>query len=78
MNASLNDVLMNVSLNGSSLSDVYHLVVVVGVVNDVVNGVVSDGVYVSYFDLTYLFYIIEYEKKFKRTENFLYKLKKNE
>jgi len=77
MSASLNDVLMNVSLNGSSLSDVY-LLVVVGVVNDVVNGVVSDGVYVSYFDLTYLFYIIEYEKKFKRTENFLYKLKKNE
>jgi hypothetical protein len=76
MNASLNDVLMNVSLNGSSLSDVYHLVVVVGVVNDVVSDVVSDGVYVIDFDLTYLFYIIEYEKKIKRTENFLYKLKK--
>jgi hypothetical protein len=75
MNVSLSDVLMNVSLSDSSLSDVYHLVVV-GVVNDVVNGVVSDGVYVIDFDLTYLFYIIEYEKKFKRTENFLYKLKK--
>jgi hypothetical protein len=75
MSVSLNDVLMNVSLNDSSLSGVYHLV---DVVNDVVSGVVSDGVFefVIDVDLTYLFYIIEYEKKFKRTENFLYKFKK--
>jgi|688.fasta_scaffold394255_3 hypothetical protein len=61
---------MNASLSDSSLNDVYHLVV--GVVNYVVSGVVNDGVFgfVIGFDLTYLFYIIEYEKKFKRTENF--------
>jgi len=76
MSASLNDVLMNVFVSASSLSDVYHLV---GVVNDVVNGVVSDGVfgYLIDVDLTYLFYIIEYEKKIKRTENFQI-IKKNE
>jgi hypothetical protein len=58
MSVSLSDVLMNVSLSGSSLSDVY-LLVVVGVVNDVVNGVVSDGVfgYLIDVDLTYLFFI---------------------
>ena len=78
MSASLNDVLMNVSLSGSSLNGVYHLVV--GVVNDVVNGVVSDGVCCLMIDvdLTYLFYIIEYEKKIKRTENFQIIKKMNE
>ena len=77
MIASLNDVLMNVFVSASSLSDVYHLV---GVVNDVVNGVVSDGVCCLMIDvgLTYLFYIIEYEKKFKRTENFQIIKKMNE
>jgi hypothetical protein len=42
---------MNVSLS-DSLNGVYHLVV--EVVNDVVNGVVSDGAFVIDVDLTYL------------------------